>query len=741
MIRKNLYFVKKLRLFISRNYIIKTLLLILFFTSLHSVLYADETHKFEVHLQEKIHGHGFLSERNGKKFLVSVQKSAAWQNATDNVSIRELEKGGNSLAVSTPLLSIEKLIPTERGFFILGTRDSVYAMYYAYSSGLGKSVNLTQYGLDINDLQTKGYGNGCLFRTRNDKALLIDTHCHTRRICNDIFYVDESDVNKGVICRNGHVVQYMSDSLSVRLPLFEYYGILKRQNGNIAIYMSNSFSSVIQSVEYSAVGKLITTSQIRTTKIYSAFLQHKGNALSWLTYNEGSTYLCTLSESEKNIRIVTIENDALAEDMFLYPFTDGKNLVWSYNKLLSVGNSKEMEWQTIRMQEPDITYAGSFIAVSHNNNLYFLEYEYNALWWFYYSLNEYGETVIISFAALFLLLVFYSYLKNDRIMSVLLDKNGEVGIAFINRNGIIEELNKKAQEYFQGNFTKNKLSDILHSIAPELAVKLETIVMERRSGTGVFPISYRGDIKDYSVEWIPIFSWLGRLQIIILRITDLTNVLEKRRMLDWAHLAHDMQTNLSVIRLSAEGLPSEDYEISRQKNKILHQANILLRRVRDIMTIARERKAEFLKISSEEICRRVIEELDTGSLYTISVKKDISSVVFDAEPEKLIRGIMNAAQNSIKAMAGTEGMLTIGTYYDNVNVYFTVKDTGVGMDEETRKNMFVPFFTTSRRGGGSGIGTMVMLKIVSDHKGTIKVDSELGVGTTITIIIPRKQKQ
>jgi signal transduction histidine kinase len=227
----------------------------------------------------------------------------------------------------------------------------------------------------------------------------------------------------------------------------------------------------------------------------------------------------------------------------------------------------------------------------------------------------------------------------------------------------------------------------------------------------------------------------------VVRINDLTNALERRRLMDWAHLAHDMQTNLSVIRLSAESLPNDHEEYNRQKVKILNQATILLRRVRDIMTIARNKTTEFQKISSEEICRRVIDELDTSSLYSITVKTNIQSAFFDADPERIIRAIMNAAQNGIKAMAGTEGILTITTFSNQESVCFAVSDTGVGMDEATKKNMFVPFFTTSRRGGGSGIGSMVIQKTMNDHNGKITIDSQIGEGTTITFIFPKKQSQ
>ncbi|MBU4389030.1 MAG: response regulator, partial [Proteobacteria bacterium] len=113
--------------------------------------------------------------------------------------------------------------------------------------------------------------------------------------------------------------------------------------------------------------------------------------------------------------------------------------------------------------------------------------------------------------------------------------------------------------------------------------------------------------------------------------------------------------------------------------------------------------------------------------------------------------LMNLATNARDAMP-EGGLLTISTELMELDSHFikthcydvkpgrycliSVADTGIGMDEETRKKIFEPFFTTKVLGKGTGLGSSIIYGIITQHDGFIDVLSKPGKGTTFKIYLP-----
>ena len=78
---------------------------------------------------------------------------------------------------------------------------------------------------------------------------------------------------------------------------------------------------------------------------------------------------------------------------------------------------------------------------------------------------------------------------------------------------------------------------------------------------------------------------------------------------------------------------------------------------------------------------------------------------------------------------------------DEHHIRMEIRDNGVGIDPEDIPHIFEPFFSAKEKARGIGLGLAIVHGIVQNHNGRIEVDSELGKGTTISIILPLIKNQ
>jgi signal transduction histidine kinase len=245
------------------------------------------------------------------------------------------------------------------------------------------------------------------------------------------------------------------------------------------------------------------------------------------------------------------------------------------------------------------------------------------------------------------------------------------------------------------------------------------------------------DMYDWFFTVIPLRNSAGIFKGFVVTGIDITEQLERKRLSNWAQLAHDMQTNLSTIRLNAEQFEIDDNSVnSDRRKKILHQANLLIQRVRDVVTVGRSDTINKELVDAWEICNDVRNEFDPIVFPYVTFYLEIQHFNVFCDKPKMVRAVRNAVENGIKSMQGKPGNITIRNWNDARYVYIGIQDTGAGMDEVTKKKMLTPYFTTAKKSGGAGIGTMIMQHVVELHGGEIQVQSEKGKGTQIIFCIP-----
>ncbi|MCY1523833.1 Sensor protein ZraS [compost metagenome] len=112
----------------------------------------------------------------------------------------------------------------------------------------------------------------------------------------------------------------------------------------------------------------------------------------------------------------------------------------------------------------------------------------------------------------------------------------------------------------------------------------------------------------------------------------------------------------------------------------------------------------------------------------------------ECQPGKINQVFMNLVSNAIQAIKSKttqseEEFLTIKSWYIEQQVKISIRDTGTGMTEETKRRIFEPFFTTKDIGEGTGLGLSIVFSIIEKHKGTIEVNSKLNEGTEFIITL------
>lgn len=125
---------------------------------------------------------------------------------------------------------------------------------------------------------------------------------------------------------------------------------------------------------------------------------------------------------------------------------------------------------------------------------------------------------------------------------------------------------------------------------------------------------------------------------------------------------------------------------------------------------------------------------------TVTLDLDSSRPEVSGDGQKLQQVLLNIVSNAEHAMQDrAERTLTLRTFREQDQVVITASDTGVGMSEESRRRMFEPFYSTKAAGIGTGLGMSVAYGIISAHGGTIAVDTEPDIGTTVRIELPALQ--
>ena len=224
-------------------------------------------------------------------------------------------------------------------------------------------------------------------------------------------------------------------------------------------------------------------------------------------------------------------------------------------------------------------------------------------------------------------------------------------------------------------------------------------------------------------------------------------------------IGHDFNNILTPILGYAE-MVQENLNKNNPSYKFMEEIIKGCLRAKDIiaqmLSFSRDAEHKKQKINLVPIVKETMKLLRPSIPRTIDIQQKITSscLSIKADATQLHQVIMNLCTNAYQAMKSSGGNLSINltqttidreTSNKNIDlqegqyVKLIISDTGSGMDRETLKHIFEPYYTTKKE--GTGMGLAVVHGIVKSHNGTINVTSKKGEGTTFTLFFPLVQSQ
>lgn len=208
-----------------------------------------------------------------------------------------------------------------------------------------------------------------------------------------------------------------------------------------------------------------------------------------------------------------------------------------------------------------------------------------------------------------------------------------------------------------------------------------------------------------------------------------------------AGVAHELNEPLSNIlgfaqlASKASGLPKQAMDdIEKIINASLHSREV----IKKLLFFARQMPIRKGPVNLNKVVEEGMYFLKSrcdkeGIDVTYLLASDLPEI--NADQAQLNQVLVNLVVNAIQSMPNG-GTLTIKTSTSGKQLSLVVEDTGIGMNEDVMKKVFIPFFTTKDVGQGTGLGLSVVHGIVTSHSGTIKVESKPKQGSRFEIQLP-----
>jgi two-component system sensor histidine kinase PilS (NtrC family) len=298
----------------------------------------------------------------------------------------------------------------------------------------------------------------------------------------------------------------------------------------------------------------------------------------------------------------------------------------------------------------------------------------------------------------------------------------------------------------------------LNALFPTISEQIEAGKDVLLSGHGLSRLNLDGTTAEgkqiqlgFSIS--PLTTVTGEITGLVLPFQDLTDVMRLERDIRRqdrlaalgraaAGIAHEIRNPLASMRGAVQVLGNDSRlsdEDAQLVNIVLRESDRIDRIISDFLMYARPRQPEKEAVNLNHLLEETLtllrynSEIDSSKYQLRAVPCDDPALIY-ADPGQMRQVLWNLARNAIKAMPdGGAFTITLQRSSDGAQIQVDFTDTGIGMTEEQIERIFEPFSSYST--GGTGLGMSVVYHIINEHRGKIDVKSEVGRGTTITLLL------
>ncbi|MED3264196.1 MULTISPECIES: sensory box histidine kinase PhoR [Bacillus] len=342
-------------------------------------------------------------------------------------------------------------------------------------------------------------------------------------------------------------------------------------------------------------------------------------------------------------------------------------------------------------------------------------------------------------------------MQQDRLHTLI--ENMGSGMILIDSRGYINLVNRSYKETF--HVTDEEYLDRLYYESfhhTEITELVEEIFMTEVKVRKQMLLPLGIERKHFEVYGAPIIGTNHEWKGIVLVFHDITELkkLEQMRKDFLANVSHELKTPITSIKGFSETLLDGAMD---NKKFCEHFLRIILKEsermqglIEDLLDLSKIEQQGFKLNMGTVDMKGLLEDIhmvldNKAGEKEISLQVNVlkrASVIGD--PSRLKQIFINLINNAI-VYTPAGGVVSVELAEDKYNAYIKVSDTGIGISKEEIPRIFERFYRVdkarSRNTGGTGLGLSIVKHLVEAHHGTITVDSEVGEGTTFTVVLPK----